>query len=1597
MFIRFAEYLQLISLAIFLNFPDNLNEDQRFVPKAIAYFFKLINPSWLLDFNSSHKAPQVVLLIIFCITVLKYILICYVISAEYCNNKINRVLSLVWKWTFKIQGPVLCIFTTSFASRAIISASLGDFKLVNMNKTGILVISIFLIVIEYILSFIAETQFCEVLPTNKFFSSKNSHTRTIVLCQKLVLQILITSFQSHNVINLWIFTIPIILFSIVNNYHFYTRLPFYNFQALLFQGKLLCLVISFDIACLMNACLKEGGYIRAGLNLTIILWIIISLLAMKFSEELTQRISNDLLTENPQGNPELLVHRVIMSEYLKKNLKIPGEKAEKYDLTYLLSQSKEAKENKAFKTSKKKTLESENNDEIVYKKSDQFYLNFLEGLLQKFPNDSFIKLHLAHLCSENPTLFPKTIQIVSELGKNKYSYTYLNSLLLLYKIEKAIINKYDYDESNLDFSTYLKSQVYLEDFKKDIIEQIRLKIKVCENMTGEISDIGEIFNCGQLIYQSKNRIEKKINTLFNFIPNHYTSPLLLCAEYYLVLQYSLKNYEKYQKQYSRKKLRNEKVFQENILNEENLYQEGNGFLLLSGEKGNPDTIKLCSKGLEDICGIKRSKYYGAQITSIFVQSLQAYYKRYLRQVTKGNYHLFSDQFPQEIPFFLYHREKYMIEAQVHLQIHPYITKNLYFDMIVRPIKSAKEYILIKENGDIESATRSISMTLHINYFTSQLTNIKFISEELFRANQAFNFIHKNKFTSNSKQYDNNLRRDSQKKHSTESTIFTNHNEALELHLTYTSTGKNIYLQPLGRSHYTINYPYCCKVSIIQGNSSVTKLITLEKATGEITERERNISPDTLKTDRSKGKRPVFFPDLKEYNLEEAELEESNILTGSENIQSPERESGELSPRITTDGNLISTRNLLAPTLTSPGLKRTTFLKPQQKDFNREDFLSSRSSRKENEDIADELGRFETKIENNENFVHDVVIPEVQDVSFDQELSNYSKYKRQDKIFQREVAFKSYPKTFNLWTTIFYGVILITFASQFVLFEVSNKTMDNLVVKKNLLKYAQVRFYRLVVVNINAMGAFIELEGYYTSNEVLRGAIASIENIYFHLPELTLANQRLVEDIKSLDTDIKKQLFYKDVRMIGTSTDVSNQILYNVTQFQAIDELVSASKALIASPDPGSVEVYNLFSFILLNTLDDFVYKNFEMTSLFMNLVNKEKDYFQFAIFLCLIVTPILLLLVALLLILIIGAQYIKEKNYLLAFIKLNQKKVAIIQKGLKAFEKSLVNEEEFGNNQSMLLFMNITNLKKDKQENNFHKKQQTQVIKDSTLKSRYLKYVTKVTGYVAVLIIILVVNFLTANSLKETIYRRQSQLQFANQLSTTVTLTFATSAYVFVFNDSLSINHTQSFKEQKKQAEETKWLKEQILTVFEEQDGSYDSDIENILFYDTNCTGLTNTSLYYCSMLSKQYHQRTNLVAAMDLFEILLKYKIFYFENSNRTSIPLLVNVTLSDQNLYLPTFIIVSAQADLIANIIDRKLTQDISHARSQRILFLVIFSICMLFVSLLIWYHILSKLREIDNDFKRVLQIFPSTLILSSFLLKSFLKNSSRDIFPL
>jgi len=226
-------------LAISLNFPIENPINEKFIFRAITYFFKLVNPSYLLDFGGENKAAEVVVFLVFMSTIIKYLLLAYIITVEYKNKKRISCLYFFWKWIFKLQSRILCVLTASFAARTIIKASTEEFTVFGSSKVATIVIAGIIVVLEYILSFVQEWQLCEILPTINFYSSKNSKTQIIVLFQKLVLQVFEIVFKSQNSINVWAFTIPTILLSIMNNYYFYTKFPFYNFQALLYQGKCL--------------------------------------------------------------------------------------------------------------------------------------------------------------------------------------------------------------------------------------------------------------------------------------------------------------------------------------------------------------------------------------------------------------------------------------------------------------------------------------------------------------------------------------------------------------------------------------------------------------------------------------------------------------------------------------------------------------------------------------------------------------------------------------------------------------------------------------------------------------------------------------------------------------------------------------------------------------------------------------------------------------------------------------------------------------------------------------------------------------------------------------------------------------------------------------------------------------------------------------------------------------------------------------------------------------------------------------------------------------------------------------------------------------
>jgi len=79
------------------------------------------------------------------------------------------------------------------------------------------------------------------------------------------------------------------------------------------------------------------------------------------------------------------------------------------------------------------------------------------------------------------------------------------------------------------------------------------------------------------------------------------------------------------------------------------------------------------------------------------------------------------------------------------------------------------------------------------------------------------------------------------------------------------------------------------------------------------------------------------------------------------------------------------------------------------------------------------------------------------------------------------------------------------------------------------------------------------------------------------------------------------------------------------------------------------------------------------------------------------------------------------------------------------------------------------------------------------------------------------------------------------------------------------------------------------------------------------------------------------------------------------------------------------------LSKVIDDEIEEHIIHEQKYRKDIFIIFCIILVGLIVLVWIFIFSQIREVDNNLKKVLQTLPPELVLSSFILKSFLMKTS------
>ena len=1550
------EYLQLISQSILTSSfaYDDPKHNESF-PNFIFYLLKLVTPSYLLIEESSDSIKSAILILLICGTFIKLLLFANAIYVSIMKRNMNSWLLLVWRWIYKLQTRLLYFLFTSFWVHAIVEAQDRGFRLYGMSEASLMFVGVLMLTIEFAFTLTLETQFGYFLPTKSFLASKNNRLQLATFLQKFVFQVCLLILHSETEALAWVSCSLSIIFGITRFRQLFCTLPLYHLKALLLQGGLMSTVISAGLAHFFNNILQASDYEAASINFVIITWILLALLMNKASyNALKSQILISLTGRNTKKGdcPEILIHKVFATKELKQSEKAPTCNSSNYSFRYILSLQQNLNIVEIFGLETREVLPAKEEylfDSLTMKK---VYLMYFQELLKKYPKNSLIKLHVALQSFKNGELFTKAIQILTEIQKKKWSQDYLSSSLLLHDIEEAILATHTRNETDLDFYKYIKSRMLLEELQNHMLKQTDLSLKVCNNILNETSNIGEIHSSAQEISHLKRIIQKKIDSLSHQLPEYCISPFLCYAEYHLVANHSVINFEKYHEIYTQKYYRAMKFTKEPVLLEENLYQDSNGFLLVSSQKSQQGKILFCNKSLVNLCGGSGKKtYQDSYISTLFSPSLRAYYDKLFKQseIMTGIKQEFLNNIHRT---YLYNKDGYLVEADFCLKFHPYLVQGLCLDMIIRSIPGNSEFLLLKENGEIEGASQGLSRALCLQSITTAAANntisVRELSEQLFLVNSAFNryILKDEKVIERTCDGGNHLF----------------YEKAAEIYLAFTSEDQEVQLYPYQKNLEALTF--YCKVQVLHFGNIKMKLVSLR-----VPGRGYDLNSPTPMV--GAVDKEEDFIEYENFDCEEKVKEDYLPPTSRENVQS----SLPTSPRLTQgDQPLLTTErgHLIAETIASKNLNRKSLLMDTPKIKSHQQRGSVLFS------------------ESDKNELENYNVGEIRGYASSTGSQTRSVEKVENKAFRKAILTKSYPKSFTILCLIFYLVILMTFAGQIIMKSVSDSTMKGLQVRKNLLKYSEHRNYKGALIQINTLGCSLQIEGLLVLAGILYGPAAVIINLQVRLADMKLANDKMLGDIYSLDEKTQKLLFAADVRMNGTYLDSADESTYKyVNTFQVTQETTSIIKAMLSLANATGVEAYNMFKYPGTNLQSDFLYKR-EISDILANSVQEQKESFENITNAFLILSPFLLVGIGILLSLIIWNQYRIEKRNMKAFIKIPTAGVKTIAERLSQFKKKLVSQESFEKSWEGTSGHNSIKFQESEQTASYSKRAHDHKIIYNKFRARYYKYITKVFVCISILVAITIWDLIATQRAIKVIYNRQNQLQFANYISNRATLSHLAYFNLFFTNNELITEHRTPLDSLVQAAKDMRTIQTEIPKKFLEVDGTYDPEVRRIIFENNlTCQGFQTAYSVYCKALLSAGIP-VNMIVVASALQDLLAIKIKNYQDADKASIKKVIEAAYWSPST-LQYFVTIAEEAQMIGEIMDKSMTSKIEETEELRNTIIVIFSIGLLLVSLFVWFYIFRVIREVYNEFKKVLQVLPPNLVLSSYLLKRFLQETS------
>ena len=589
-----------------------------------------------------------------------------------------------------------------------------------------------------------------------------------------------------------------------------------------------------------------------------------------------------------------------------------------------------------------------------------------------------------------------------------------------------------------------------------------------------------------------------------------------------------------------------------------------------------------------------------------------------------------------------------------------------------------------------------------------------------------------------------------------------------------------------------------------------------------------------------------------------------------------------------------------------------------------------------------------------------------------------------KSFEIAVTTKFYSNLYKLLLVLVYVILVGLLVSMIVLTQTLNADLGLLQGRKELITSLEME--NVLVTNAQRnmrilMGFASGLQDENDYDPLFKTA-ALLNNLSTDVLQMAEYNRIFLKNIELLDPQNRERIFTKDVKIYESGSDQSFILFTIIEAVQKMLEMESKAVGIAKIDVKNALEIFKI---IMRNSLNDFLVTNQAKIAAILESshVNKGKafkhiDKNWFATLACM--GGLAVLYVG-----IIVKQYKREKRNLIAFTKLNPQRVKHIEAKITAFMNIIENEEEL---------KPIQNLNNNDSEN--HNNVVKGGINSWKAEDRgiFLKYFFYSVYFLIMILAVIGFVSLSCVQAKASINNLNLglfQLMFAAKSMSRINLALTIPIELFANSGGTLIENYYPSVELDKMVQELDAIEKGFLSNF---DSSDNVDRINNILYKNACIALQNNAqqIASCQQLKKGLGSgySSGFVQFIDYLRSLLQEVASRYESSDKSTASL-TSLQKEYINGEMDEFLVMTPINKILVEKLDWEFENKIDQSRVQSTLLNCLLYVFLIGVCFALYLGVLKKIGENDNEFKKVLRVFPSNLIFSNFILKSYLLNTS------